>query len=386
MEQPIDLRSDVVAPPTEAMWTAMRSTQLGWALRGEDRAVNALEALGAELTGKEAALWVPTCSMANLLALMTLGERGTQVVLEATAHIAWSEEWGLAYVCGLVPRLVEGVGGLPAPEAIDAAIAEPRFGHLPRTCLVCLENTHNNAGGVPLTAEGTVAVAEVAHRSGVATHLDGARLFNAAAALGVPLRALTAPVDTVAIGLAKGLGAPEGALLCGPARTIVEARVGARRIGAGGLHKAGIPAAAGLVALTEMLDQPAKDNRAACRLAAGLGEIPGLSVVPAPVRTNIVIARPAAPVSAHALVAGLAERGVLALARSAETVRFVTHRLIGDAEIARAVAVVTAVLRELAESQAGLPHSNGTAPDGSRDVGTAIPASRRVGSRPHSPD
>jgi len=340
----IDLRTDALSTPTEAMWEAMRRAEVGWAVRDEDPAVNELQRLAAELTGKEAALLVPACSTANLLALMTLGQHGTQVILEAGSHIVTTEEFGMVSVAGLFPRLLRGDAGVLDPDAVEAAIAEAIALGMPPTSLVCLENSHNNAGGVAITPAQTEAVAVVARRHAAMLHLDGARLFNSAHALGVPARRLAEPVDTVSISLNKGLCAPLGALLCGRRDMIERARSNARRIGAGSLHKAGLFAAAGVVALTQMVERLADDNRRAAGLARRLALLPGLRVDLARVQTNIVMTEVVAGgLSADALVRRLAERGVLALARPGERVRFVTHRLIGDAEIDRTALAVEGV-------------------------------------------
>ncbi|MBI3978357.1 MAG: aminotransferase class I/II-fold pyridoxal phosphate-dependent enzyme [Chloroflexi bacterium] len=341
----IDLRSDVRTTPTDEMWEAMRRAEMGWASFGEDRSVNELEALGAELLGKEAAVLVPTCRMANLLGLMTLGERGTQAVLESTAHIVWSEAWSLAYICGLFPRLVEGADGMPDPVAVAEAIESAAFARLPRTSVVCLENSHNNAGGTAATAEQTAAIADVAHRYGAALHLDGARIFNSAIALGVPARCLAEAADTVAVSLHKGLCAPAGALLCGPRQTISAARANAQRLGAASIHKAGIFAAAGIVALTTMIDRLADDHRRALALAKQIVQVPGVRVDLRTVQTNIVlmdVTQPGLP--ANEFLDRLASRGVLALPRTATRVRFVTRRLIEDRDVDGAAEAIAAAV------------------------------------------
>jgi threonine aldolase len=330
------------------MWEAMRRARPGLALGGEDPLVRELVALGARLLGKETGLFVPTCSMANLLALVSTAEPGDQVVFESTAHMVWSEGWSLAHPAGVFPRLLDGIRGIPEPAALEEAIGTPRFGRMPRTALVCLENSHNNAGGTVATPEQTASIAETAHRYGAALHLDGARLFNAAASLGVAAERLAALADTVSVSLNKGLSAPEGALLCGPRAVIDRARRWAQRLGAASLHKAGIAAAAGIVALTTMVDRLKEDNRRAARLAATLVGVPGLSVDLATVQTNIVNVELRMP-AADALVARAAERHVLALARSARRVRFVTHRMIEDADIDLAAGVVA---RTAAEGEA----------------------------------
>ncbi len=332
----IDLRSDVVTTPTEAMWEAMRRAATRAQPFGDDPSIGELVEVGASLLGKEAALYVPTCSMANLLALMATTEPGDQVVLESTMHIVWSEGWSLAHPGGLFPRLLNGIRGVPTPQDVADAIAAPRFGRTPRTSLVCLENSHNNAGGTVLTQTQTMAIVEVARRHGAAVHLDGARIFNAAAALRVSVSRLAEAVDTVSVSLNKGLSAPEGALLCGPRRIIDRARRAAERLGATSLHKAGIAAAAALVGLTTMADRLADDNNRAASLAKRISEIPGLAVDLTAVQTNIVLIELTGVMTAAAFVARLAEQGVLALMRSPRHARFVTHRLIDDADVARA--------------------------------------------------
>ncbi|HMQ34250.1 MAG TPA: GntG family PLP-dependent aldolase [Chloroflexaceae bacterium] len=346
-DQPIDMRSDAVTQPTEAMWAAMRRAAPGWAPAGDDPAVRELEAYAAELAGKAAALFAPTGTMANLAALMATVERGDQVLLEASSHILWSEEWGLAYICGAVPRALPSADGCPDPELVRAAIVERRFSHRPRTALLCLENSHNVAGGAAIPARRIAAAAEAARAHGVPAHLDGARLMNAAVALGEPPAALAAPVASLTLGVSKGLGAPYGALLVGPAALVARARVALRRLGGHSVPNAGPLAAAALVALRDMPPQLARDHGRARALAAGLAALPGLALDPAGPQTNIVMARVAAPgLDAPELLRRLAARGVFAVTLTDEVLRFVTHRHIGDAEVARAVDAVREALRE----------------------------------------
>jgi len=330
------------------MWEAMRRAATRAQPFGEDPFVGELVEVGAHLFGKEAALFVPTCSMANLLALMATTEPGDQVVLESTMHMVWSEGWSLAHPGGVFPRLLSGIRGVPTPEDVADAIAAPRFGRTPRSSLVCLENSHNNAGGTVLTRAQMMAIAEVAHRHGAAVHLDGARIFNAAAALSVSVSRLAEAVDTVSVSLNKGLSAPEGALLCGPRRIIDRARGAAERLGATSLHKAGIAAAAALVGLTTMADRLADDNNRAASLATHISEVPGLAVDLTTVQTNIVLIELTGAVAAAAFVARLAEQGVLALVRSPRHARFVTHRLIDDADVAKAAKAVDHAMRRTA--------------------------------------
>jgi threonine aldolase len=291
----IDLRSDICAAPTDAMWEAMRAARVGWATYGEDENVNELERRGAELLGKEVAVLVPTCSLANLAALMAMTKPGDNVAIDESAHILVNEGDWLAEVAQLV-------------------VAEP-------AAVVCIENTHTRRGGTALTPAETAKLAARAPRS----HLDGARLANAAVALGVPLAALAAPVDTVALSLNKGLCAPFGTILAGNAETIAAARVHLKRLGGGTVHKAGIFAAAGLLAL-ELVDRLAEDHRHARELARLIGANEP--------QTNIVLAD-----LGPDAVARLDARGVRSLAFDGR-VRFVTHRLIDDDDVVRAADAV----------------------------------------------
>ena len=288
----IDLRSDICTLPTEAMWEAMRAARLGWATYGEDENVNELERRGAALLGKEAAVLVPTCSQANLVALLAQTEPGDRVLVEPDAHVVVNEgDW--------------------LTEVARLEVGEP-------AAVVCLENTHTRRGGTVLSAAETAALAARAPRA----HLDGARLANAAVALGVPLAELAAPVDTVSLSLNKGLGAPFGTLLAGDGETIARARVHLKRLGGATVHKAGILAAAGLLAL-DTVDRLADDHRRARDLARLVG-------APEP-RTNIV--------HVEVDVDRLAARGVLAL-RFGDRTRLVTHRLIDDAAVETAAAAI----------------------------------------------
>jgi len=291
----IDLRSDICAVPTDAMWEAMREARLGWATYGEDENVNELERRGAELLGKESAVLVPTCSLANLAALMAQTKPGDRVEIDPSAHILVNEgDW--------------------LTEVARLEVGEPAV-------VVCIENTHTRRGGTVLTAEETAELAARAPKS----HLDGARLANAAVALGVPLAKLAAPLDTVALSLNKGLCAPFGTILAGDAETIAAARVHLKRLGGGTVHKAGIFAAAGLVAL-ELVDRLAEDHRRARDLARLIGaEEP---------QTNIVLAD-----LGPAAVEQLDASGVRTMEFEGRT-RFVTHRLIDDDDVARAAEAV----------------------------------------------
>jgi threonine aldolase len=318
------------------MWEAMAAAEIGWASLGEDANVIALERRGAELLGKEASVFVPTCTMANIAALLALTRRGDAVVLEASAHILVNEGDGIRALAGLEPLAVAGEAGRLDPA--EVADAFDRGG----ASLLCLENTHTRAGGTVLGLEATRELAEVAHARGARVHLDGARLANAAVALGVTPAALAAPVDTVALSLNKGLCAPFGTVLAGPADLIEAARDELRRLGGGSVHKAGIAAAAGLVALDTMLERLADDHRRAARLAGLLRER-GVALDPDRVETNILSVLPARPV--EAVLAQLAERGVLSVSLDGRRLRLVTHRLVGDREVEEAAYAIAEVAR-----------------------------------------
>jgi threonine aldolase len=335
----IDLRSDLMTLPTEEMWEAMRGAELGWATMREDESLNRLEARAAELLGHEASVWVPTCGMANLVALMVHAERGQSVVLEAAAHILTSEAMGITEIAGLEPNALWAPDGRLDPDRVEDALAEER------AAVLALENTHTRAGGTVLDAERTRALAETGRRHGARVHLDGARLPNAAAALGVDLRELAAGVDSVALSLNKGLSAPFGTVLAGSAAFVSEARLRLRQLGGGTVHRAGIAAAAGLVALERMRDRLVDDHLRARELAARVAVLPGLHLEPERVETNIVLVDvTGAGFEPPAFVEALATRGVRTLERDGSRVRFVTHRLVGDEEVERAAAAVAAVV------------------------------------------
>ncbi len=341
----IDLRSDVHARPTDEMWEAMRAVPLGWATNGEDSSVNELQERVAGLLGKEAALWVPTCGMANLVALLTIAPRGSAVVLEASSHVLTSEAMGIEEIAGLEPRSLWAEDGRLDPVEVEELIVGAG------AAMLVLENTHTRAGGTALTPELTAELAGAAQRHGAYAHLDGARLFNAAVALGVPVRELAAPVNTVAVSLNKGLCAPMGAILAGRTQVIELARRTLRRLGGASVHKAGIPAAAALVALDTLVERLADDHRRARQLGALLEEVPGLEVRPAEIETNIVLVDVAGTgLGPTEFLRLLAERGVLALERDTSRVRFVTHRLIGDADVSRVAERVALVLAEHAQT------------------------------------
>jgi len=339
----VDLRSDTVTWPTPEMREAMYRAEVGDDVYGEDPTVNRLEAMAAERMGKEAALFVVSGTMGNLVALLTHCGRGDEVILGSASHTFLFEQGGMAVLGGIVPHTVPNQpDGTMRLEDIVAAIRGDNV-HFPRSRLVCLENTHNVCNGTPLTVEYTAQVAGLAHDHGLRIHVDGARIFNAAAALGVEVRELVRDVDSVQICLSKGLCAPVGSLVCGSAGFIAEARR-ARKVVGGGMRQAGILAAAGIVALELIAPRMGEDHARAKRLAEGLAEIPGVEV--APVRTNILYFGLAEHVSMvpDEVVAGLAERGVQVLGRVGGRFRAVTHYWISDEDIERAIGAMREVV------------------------------------------
>jgi threonine aldolase len=343
----IDLRSDAITQPTPAMWDAMRNARLGWAFAKEDPTVNELETYVADLSEKEASVFLPTGTMANLVALMTHTQRGDQVILEATSHILWCEEWSLAYICGVVQRTIRGTRGQMDPGEVEGAILERTFAHRPKTSLVCLENTHNFAGGVIASPEQISSIAHVAHKYAIPVHLDGARIFNACAALKKDVYDFISNVDTVTINLNKGLSAPFGALLCGSKDFIEKCKVNVKRIGAGNVHQAGIFAAAGLVALKTMLPQIAEDNRRAKVLAEGIMYLNSSKIKVFPADTNIVmVSVDKSFTSADVFVQHMVQHNVLASTGSDELIRFVTHRHVSDEDIQQVVNTIQAIITQ----------------------------------------
>jgi threonine aldolase len=344
-QPPVDLRSDTVTQPTPAMREAMYRAEVGDDVFGDDPTINRLEALAAERVGKEAAMFVASGTMGNLTALLTHAQRGHEILVGDRAHSFLYEAGSSAALGSLHPRtLPNQPDGTIRLDQLEAAI-RPDDPHYPRTRLICLENTHNRCGGTVLTPEYTDAVGELARRHGLAVHLDGARLFNAAVALGVDAPVLTRSVDSVQFCLSKGLSAPVGSLLCGPRAFIAEARRWRKAVG-GGMRQAGILAAAGIVALTEMVERLADDHANARRLAEGLAAIPGFALQPEVVRTNIVYWEVARAAIMPAEVARrLGEHGVLVLAVGARAMRAVTHYGIEAEDIERALSAAQAVMQ-----------------------------------------
>ncbi len=330
----IDLRSDTVTHPTPKMREVMSRAEVGDDVYGEDPTVNRLQELAAEMLGKEAALFTASGTMSNLVGVLTHCGRGDEMIVGDQAHVFVYEVGGSSALGGVHVRTVPNRDGFPDPVEVEKAIRGQNV-HFPRTRLVCLENTHNRCGGVVLTPEQTEAIAAVTHRKGLRLHMDGARLFNSAVAQGMPARRLVEQCDSVNVCLSKGLCAPVGSLLLGTKEYIEEARRWRKMVG-GGMRQAGILAAAGIVALTEMVDRLAEDHTNARTMAEGVAQIPGLRVDLSSVQTNIVMVDiERAGMDGGVFTARMKESGVLvSYTGDGNRVRLVTHWGIerGDAE------------------------------------------------------
>ena len=334
----VDLRSDTVTHPTEAMRSAMAKAEVGDDVMGEDPTMIRLEHLAAEMLGKEAALFTASGSMGNLVAALAHCTRGDEVIMGDQAHMFWNEAGSAATLAGVQVHLVPNdEQGRVSPEDVEAAIRPKGNIHFPTTSLLCLENTHNKCNGGVLTPEDTKAVADVAHANGVAVHLDGARIFNASVYLEVSPKELVEDVDDVSFCLSKGLSAPVGSLLCGSQEFIDRARRWRKMIG-GGMRQVGVLAAAGIVALETMVDRLADDHARARRLAEGLAQIPGITVDPQRVYTNIVFVDVDPSIgSVQEFMGRLGQEGIKASYPGGRRFRLVTHRHITDDDIDAAV-------------------------------------------------
>ena len=320
----IDLRSDTVTKPTPSMRRAMMEAEVGDDVYGEDPTVNQLEKRAAELTGKEAGLFVPTGTMGNTIAVKIYTEHGQEVICESRSHLLNYELAMMAWFSGCVARPIPADDGILTWDQIKREV-RPLGPHWAPTGLISLENTHNMAGGTVYPIRGIREICAGAHERGLKVHMDGARVFNASAATGVPVRDIVAPVDTVMFCLSKALGAPVGSLVTGPADAIARGRLYRKRLG-GGMRQAGVLAAAGLVALDETPRRLAEDHANAKFLAEGLARIRGIQVDPAKVATNIVVFN----VSGTGLVSAdislrLKQKGVLINGINEREMRAVTH-------------------------------------------------------------
>lgn len=341
--KPADFRSDTVTLPSAAMREAMLSAELGDDVLDGDPSVRRLEEAGAAWLGKHGALYVPSGTMANQVALGAWTRPGDEIVVQRWAHVTTFEGGAAGMLHGLQSITIGGLEGAISAQEVSAAL-RPDFIHCPRTALVCTEQTHNVAGGRVLPLAELQAVAEVARGAGVPLHMDGARLANAVVASGIEAREWAATADSVSLCLSKGLGAPVGSLIAGPADFLERARRVRKRLG-GWMRQAGVIAAAGLFALEHNVPRLAQDHALAKRLASRLNELEGLCADAAGVDTNIVMVQvEAAGWTPATLSAALAERGVLVMPMGPRVLRFVTHLGLGDEDLERLVAAAREVL------------------------------------------
>lgn len=342
--QIIDLRSDTMTQPTASMRRAMAAAEVGDDVFGEDPTVNRLEEMAAERLGKEAALFVTSGTMANLVSQLAHCGRGDEIILGSLAHTFFFEQGGSAAVGSIHPRTVANqTDGTLALADIEDAIRGDNV-HFPRSRLILLENTHNLCNGSPLGVDYMKAVGEIARRHGLKIHVDGARIFNAAVALGLDTKDLAAEADSVSFCLSKGLAAPVGSLVCGTRDFIAEARR-ARKLLGGGMRQAGVLAAAGIVALEEMVERLADDHAHAQKLARGLAEIPGVSIDPDQVPTNILFFEVTrAGMTPQDFVQRIEAKGVRMLPTVARKVRAVTHYQITSEDIDQALGAIAKIM------------------------------------------
>lgn len=345
MESFIDLRSDTVTQPTPAMREAMANALVGDDVYGEDPTVNALEELAAAKVGKEAGLFTPSGTMGNLIAMLTHCDRGDEIILGKRAHTFLYEGGGISTLGSVHSAQVwEQADGSLALDDIEAAI-RPDDIHAPTTRLIALENTHNRCGGTFQSRAYVESVGEFAHARGLKVHVDGARIFNAAVAQGVDVKALTGPADSVTFCLSKGLCAPAGSVLCGSRAFIATARRWRKHLG-GGMRQAGILAAGGIVSLNEMVNRLSEDHVRAREMAKGLSKNPNLVLDAGSPATNMLFMNLAGGVvlSAAQVADALKARGILVGVTGARRFRLVTHYWVGDADVERSVSAFNEVL------------------------------------------
>lgn len=341
---PVDLRSDTVSRPTPAMRQAMARAEVGDDVYGDDPTVIELERRIAALAGTEAAVYVPSGTMGNQLAVKSHTSPGEEVLLDAESHIYVNEQGGIAALSGCLAHPLRGPRGALDPAEVAAAVRDASDDHVARAALLCLENTHNRHGGAILPLERLAALAAAARAKGLAVHLDGARLWNASVATGIPIRAWAAHADSVMMCFSKGLGAPIGSILTGGAGFIRRARRTRKQWG-GGMRQVGVLAAACLHALDHHLERLADDHRRAKRLAAGVRELQAVRV-PEPETNIVMIELQHEGLDRGALLAALAARGVWMGPSGPRRIRAIAHLDVDDAGIERAIAALHAAVDE----------------------------------------
>ncbi|MCF6097110.1 low-specificity L-threonine aldolase [Thermovorax subterraneus] len=346
MEKFIDLRSDTVTLPTQEMREAMYRAEVGDDVYGEDPTVKRLEEMAAEITGKEAAMFVTSGTQGNQVSIMTHTHPGDEIILEEKSHIFTYEVGGIGYLAGVQARTIQGKKGVMDPSDIEAAIREDDI-HFPKTSLICVENTHNRAGGTVIPLDVLKRTYEIAQNHGIPVHMDGARIFNAATYLGVPVKEIAKYADSVMFCLSKGLCAPVGSIVAGSREFIKKARKFRKMLG-GGLRQAGFLAAAGIVALEKMAGRLKEDHENAMLLAEGLNAIPGIFIDMETVQTNIVICDISGlKINASEFAKRLLKKGIKINGGSGYLVRFVTHYGIEKDDILRTIKAVKEVAEEI---------------------------------------
>ena len=337
-----DFRSDTVTRPTDKMRRAMAEAVVGDDVLGDDPTVLELERRAAETMGKEAALFCPSGTMANSIAVKMWTNALEEVIVEERSHIYNMESTHMTFISGVTPRPVRSERGAMDPKDVAAAVRKPNV-HTPQTTLICLENTHNNWGGAVVPLDNFKAIRKVADENGLKVHLDGARIFNASVASGVPVREFAKQVDSVQFCLSKGLSAPVGSMLAAGRERIDFGRRLRKALG-GGMRQVGVLAAPGLIALTEMVDRLKEDHARAKSLARGISGLAGVKIDPASVETDIIIFGFDHPsITVAAMIEKMKEKGILALAVSGG-IRMVTHKDVGDEDVDRAIKAFREIL------------------------------------------
>jgi len=337
-----DFRSDTVTRPTPKMRQAMAEAVVGDDVLGDDPTVAKLEALAAETMGKEAGLYCPSGTMGNSIAVKSWTQELQEVIVEARSHIFNLESTHMTFISRVTPRPLPSQRGAMDPEAVEAAVKIPNV-HTPKTTLICVENTHNNHSGAVIPLENFKALRKIADKYALKIHMDGARIFNASTASGIPVKDYARHADSVMFCLSKGLSAPVGSMLVGPADFIDYGRRIRKALG-GGMRQAGVLAAPGIIALTEMPARLKEDHRRAKTLAQAIAGLPGVSLDPDRIETNIIIFGFSHPkYSIPQFLSELKERGIWALPL-AGGIRFVTHKDVDDEDVDKAVAAFKEVL------------------------------------------
>lgn len=338
-----DFRSDTVTTPTPQMRRAMAEAEVGDDVLGDDPTVKRLERLAADLVGKENSLFVPSGTMGNAIAVKVWTKEGDAIIVEKRSHIYNLESAHLSVISRVLPKPIPSERGAMNPAAVEELL-EPRGIHVAPIHLITVENTHNYYGGTVVPLTNFIQLRNLVHLYALNVHLDGARIFNAEIASGVPAAEYAKYCDSIMFCLSKGLGAPIGSMLAGPESFIEEARR-VRKLLGGGMRQVGVVAAAGIVALESMRDRLREDHRRARALAQGLSDIRGLDVAPEAVETNMAMVRLSHPeIEAADFITMAAERGLLVLSTGGNRLRFVTHKDVTDEDVDRAIEITSEIL------------------------------------------